>query len=77
MANLPPFPSFNIHDSGDTSNSSSNSAGVRWRKWTEKLDNLICALDIDIDKRKRLSFCITVAKSVSTYMTRSLMNKKG
>jgi hypothetical protein len=60
MANLPPFPSFNIHDSGDTSNSSSNSAGVRWRKWTEKLDNLICALDIDIDKRKKallLHYC--------------------
>jgi hypothetical protein len=29
------------------------SSGQRWKKWIDKFDNLICALDITDDKRKK------------------------
>lgn len=46
-ASLPPFPTFNVHDEGSTS--------VRWKRWKERLDNLLVALDIkDVARKKAL-----------------------
>jgi hypothetical protein len=42
---LPIFPEFNVHEGGNI--------GLRWAKWVLKFENLMIALDIDSDKRKR------------------------
>lgn len=41
---LPSFASFPVDE---------QSAGVRWKKWVQKFENLICGLDIKSDDRKR------------------------
>ena len=46
MSQLPNFPPFAVH-------SGEQSASIRWRKWVEKFENMICALDITVDKRKK------------------------
>ena len=43
---LPPFENFPIY-------TDEQSAGIRWRKWVAKLENLMCALDITSDARKK------------------------
>ncbi|VDI24830.1 Hypothetical predicted protein [Mytilus galloprovincialis] len=44
--NLPAFPSFDIE-------TDKSSAGPRWEKWVERLENLFIGLDIDDEDRKR------------------------
>ena len=46
MSQPPNFPPFAVH-------SGEQSAGIRWRRWVEKFENMICALDITVDKRKK------------------------
>ena len=50
MAQLPTFAPFMVRS--DVHNSE-QSAGSRWKKWLDKFENLICALDITSDKRKK------------------------
>lgn len=44
---LPTFPPFPVHSQNE------QSAGLRWKKWLEKFENMIAALDVTDDKRKR------------------------
>ena len=44
--NLPAFPSFDIE-------TDKSSAGPRWEKWVERLENLFIGLDIDDEDTKR------------------------
>ena len=46
MSSLPTFPKFSVH-------SEESSAGPRWRKWIDKFENLLCALDIQNDSRRK------------------------
>ena len=46
MASLPSFGKFIVHGEETT-------AGIRWHKWIAKLQNLLCALDIKTDARKK------------------------
>ena len=46
MASLPNFEKFPVHKD-------ESSTGVRWKTWIMKLDNLLCALDIKSDARKK------------------------
>ncbi|KAH3710979.1 hypothetical protein DPMN_070477 [Dreissena polymorpha] len=48
--NLPNFPPF-VKQSDDEQ--TENYAGVRWKKWMDKFDNMLCAIDIKDDKRKK------------------------
>ena len=43
---LPNFYPFPVH-------SDEQSSGVRWRKYTDKFENLLCALDVHDDARKK------------------------
>ena len=43
---LPNFPAFKPHVD-------ENSAGLRWKKWLERFENLLVALDISDDKKKK------------------------
>ena len=43
---LPTFPPFSVHQE-------EQSAGQRWKKWLEKFDNMLCAMDITSDSRKK------------------------
>jgi len=55
--NLPNFPTFVIQSDGGQTE---NTAGVRWKKWMDKFDNMLRALDIKDDKRKKamlLHYC--------------------
>lgn len=45
-AALPHFEHFPVY-------TDEQSAGLRWRKWVAKLENLLCALDISSDPRKK------------------------
>ena len=45
MANLPSFSPFSVH-------ADEQSAGPRWRKWVDRCENLLCALDINDDRKK-------------------------
>lgn len=45
-AALPQFEHFPVF-------SDEQSAGVRWKKWVSKFENLLCALDITSDARKK------------------------
>ncbi|KAH3719125.1 hypothetical protein DPMN_061956 [Dreissena polymorpha] len=45
--NLPNFPTFVIQSYGGQTK---NNAGVRWKKWMDKFDNMLSALDIKDDK---------------------------
>ena len=54
---LPNFPPFVIQSDGGQRE---NNAGVRWKKWMDKFDNMLCVLDIKDDKRKKamlLHYC--------------------
>ncbi|XP_052788463.1 uncharacterized protein K02A2.6-like [Mya arenaria] len=54
---LPTFPPFVVQNAAGESQ---NTAGIRWQKWIQKLENLLCALDITVDKRKKallLHYC--------------------
>lgn len=46
MASLPNFPAFSVH-------AEEHSAGVRWKKWIDRFENMLCATDIDSDKKKK------------------------
>ena len=46
MSSLPTFPKFSVH-------AEESSAGPRWRKWIDKFENLLCALDIQNDSRRK------------------------
>ena len=48
---LPSFPAFQVQSG--RGNETSNSAGLRWKKWLSKFDNMLCALDIDTDTRRK------------------------
>ena len=43
---LPQFPAFSVFED-------QASAGPRWRTWLAKFENLLCALDITTDARKK------------------------
>jgi len=45
MASLPQFPPFNVHAEGSTS--------TRWKKWKDRLDNLLVAMNITNANRKK------------------------
>ena len=45
MATLPPFPSFDEHADGNT--------GPRWKKWLERFQRFLIALDVIDDKSRR------------------------
>ena len=45
MALLPQFPPFNVHAEGSTS--------TRWKKWKDRLDNLLVAMNITNANRKK------------------------
>ena len=54
---LPNFAEFTIKN-GDGATDGNSS--IRWRKWIEKFENMLCALDINEDKRKKallLHYC--------------------
>ena len=46
MANLLSFSPFSVH-------ADEQSAGPRWRKWIDRFENLLCALDINDDRKKK------------------------
>ena len=45
-SSLPVFASFSVHED-------EKSAGTRWKKWLDRFENLLCALDINDDRKKK------------------------
>ncbi|KAK7103953.1 hypothetical protein V1264_018741 [Littorina saxatilis] len=43
---LPSFPAFVVQGE-------EGSAGIRWKKWIDKLENMLCGLDVTADDRKK------------------------
>ena len=61
MANQPSFsPSF----SPFSVHVDEQSAGPRWRKWIDRFENLLCALDINDDRKKRAMLLHYVGEEV-------------
>ena len=57
MANLPSFSPFSVH-------ADKQSAGPRWRKWVDRFENLLCALDINDDRKKNAMLLHYVGEEV-------------
>ena len=59
MANLPSFSPFSVDLHADE-----QSAGPRWRKWIDRFENPLCALDINDDRQKKAMLLHYVGEEV-------------
>ena len=70
MAQAPIFPAFSVYNDEQTT-------GIRWKKWIERFEFLLCTMDVEDDKKKKAMLLTYAGEEVFDIYSRFTDEEKG